>query len=96
MRPSQRDTINRRLALGPWARKQEIERALEQEYDFDGGYGEMRREAERLRPLIREALIDELLENPAMGTDEIRRASRIGLRTASDLKNRAVVFYTPD
>jgi len=35
-----------------------IARYLEQEYEFDGGYGEMRREADRLRPLIREALID--------------------------------------
>jgi hypothetical protein len=46
---------------------------LEKEYDFDGGYREMRREADRLRPLIREALIDELLENPAMSSDEIRK-----------------------
>jgi hypothetical protein len=51
-----------------------IARYLEQEYEFDGGYGEMRREADRLRPLIREALIDELLENPDMSADEIRES----------------------
>jgi hypothetical protein len=45
---------------------------LQQEYDFDGGYSEMRREADRLRPLVREALIDELVENPKMSADEIR------------------------
>src|ERR1035437_8097205 len=43
-----------------------IARYLEEEYDFDGGYWEMCREADRLRPLIREALIEELLENPDM------------------------------
>jgi hypothetical protein len=51
-----------------------IARYLEEEYDFDGGYGEMRREADRLRPLIREALIDELVKNPAMSADEIRES----------------------
>jgi hypothetical protein len=51
-----------------------IARYLEDEYDFDGGYSEMRREADRLRPLIREALIDELVENPAMSVDEIRES----------------------
>jgi hypothetical protein len=51
-----------------------ILRYLEQEYDFDGGYSEMRREAERLRPLIREELIDELLENPGMSDEEIRES----------------------
>jgi hypothetical protein len=51
-----------------------IARYLEQEYDFDGGYREMRREADRLRPLIREALIDELVENPAMSAEEIRES----------------------
>jgi hypothetical protein len=51
-----------------------IARYLEQEYDFDGGYREMSREADRLRPLIREALIDELLENPDMSADEIRES----------------------
>jgi hypothetical protein len=51
-----------------------IARHLEQEYEFDGGYAELRREADRLRPLIREALIDELVENPAMRADEIRES----------------------
>jgi hypothetical protein len=51
-----------------------IARYLEKEYDFDGGYWEMHREADRLRPLIREALIDELLENPDMTGDEIRES----------------------
>jgi excisionase family DNA binding protein len=51
-----------------------IARYLEDEYNFDGGNGEMRREADRLRPLIREALIDELVENPGMSADEIRES----------------------
>ena len=34
----------------------------------------MRREADRLRPLIREALIEELLENRAMTPEEIRES----------------------
>ena len=51
-----------------------IMRYLAKEFDFDGGYGEMRREADRLRPLIRETLIDELLENPEMSADEIRES----------------------
>jgi hypothetical protein len=51
-----------------------IARYLQQEYDFDDGYSGMRREADRLRPLIRKALIDELLENPDMSTEEIRES----------------------
>ena len=51
-----------------------IARYLEEEYDFDGGYSELRREADRLRPLIREALIDELVENPDMSAEEIRES----------------------
>ena len=51
-----------------------IARYLEKEYEFDGGYSEMRRDADRLRPLIREALIDELVENPDMSDDEIRES----------------------
>ena len=51
-----------------------IARYLDEEYEFDGGDAEMRREADRLRPLIREALIDELVENPAMSADEIRES----------------------
>jgi hypothetical protein len=49
-----------------------IARYLEQEYEFDGGYAEMRREAQRLRPLIRQALIDALVKTPSMSDDEIR------------------------
>jgi hypothetical protein len=49
-----------------------IARYLEQEYEFDGGYAEMRRETQRLRPLIREALIDALMKTPSMSDDEIR------------------------
>jgi hypothetical protein len=47
---------------------------LQQEYDFPGGYWEMSREAERLRPLIRASLIDELTRNPNMTTDQIRHS----------------------
>ena len=49
-----------------------VARYLEQEYEFDGGYSEMHRESERLRPLIRKMLIQELLENPDMSDGEIR------------------------
>jgi len=48
-----------------------IAQYLEEEYEFKGGYWEMLRERDRLRPLIREALIDELLEDPDMTDDEI-------------------------
>ena len=48
-----------------------IARYLDKEFEFDGGYAEMRREADRLRPLIREALIDELVKHP-MSPDRIR------------------------
>ena len=51
-----------------------IARYLEQEYKFDGGYWEKHREADRLRPLIREALIEELLENSDMSREEIRES----------------------
>jgi hypothetical protein len=51
-----------------------IARYLEKEFEFDDGYGEMRRDADRLRPLIREALIDELVENPDMTDEEIRES----------------------
>jgi excisionase family DNA binding protein len=51
-----------------------IARYLENEYDFDGGYSAMRREADRLRPLIREALLDELVKNPDMSAEEIRES----------------------
>jgi hypothetical protein len=51
-----------------------IARHLAGAYEFDGGYGELRREADRLRPLIREALIEELLENSDLSADEIRKS----------------------
>jgi hypothetical protein len=51
-----------------------IVRYLEEEYEFDGGSSAMRREADRLRPLIREALIDELLENRDMSAEEIQES----------------------
>jgi excisionase family DNA binding protein len=51
-----------------------IARYLDEEYEFDGGDEEMRREADRLRPLIREALIEELVDNPGMTSEEIREA----------------------
>jgi excisionase family DNA binding protein len=51
-----------------------IARYLEREYEFDGGYVERLREAERLRPLIRKGLIDELLEHPDMSYDEIQES----------------------
>ena len=54
-----------------------IEEYLEQEIEFDGGYWEMRRERDRLRPLIRQALIDELLEDPDRATKRSGRASKI-------------------
>jgi excisionase family DNA binding protein len=51
-----------------------IARYLAQEYDFDGGYSEMHREADRLRPLIRKALINKVLEAPDMSAHEIRES----------------------
>lgn len=51
-----------------------VARYLNQEYDFDGGYLEMLREADRLGPLIREALIEALLARPNMTDDEIRKS----------------------
>lgn len=48
-----------------------IAKYLEQEYTFDRDC-EMLREVFRLQPLIREALIEELMENPDMSADEIR------------------------
>ena len=51
-----------------------IARYLEREYEFDGGYAERRREAERLRPLIREGLIDELLKHLDMSYEEVRES----------------------
>lgn len=51
-----------------------IETYLQREYDFSGGYFEMKREADRLRPGVLEALIEELLENPGMTAEEIRES----------------------
>jgi hypothetical protein len=50
-----------------------IAKYLEEE-EFKGRYWEMLRERDRLRPLIREALIDELMEDPDMSDDEIRES----------------------
>jgi hypothetical protein len=49
-----------------------IQTYLEKEYEFDGGYFEMMQERGRLWPLISEALVDEILEDPTMDTDDIR------------------------
>jgi hypothetical protein len=49
-----------------------VERYLEREYEFDGGYAEMRREAERLRPMAREALVTALEEDVGMSAEEMR------------------------
>lgn len=51
-----------------------IARYLVKEFDFEGGYLEMRGEADRLRPVIRKALIEELLNNPNLTADQIRRS----------------------
>jgi hypothetical protein len=71
---SEKQAQRRAVAVKAELQLDHIARYLEREYDFDGGYFEMRREADRLRPLIREALIDELLENPDMSDDEIRES----------------------
>lgn len=49
-----------------------IARYLATEFDLDRW--ELRREAERLRPLIRKALVEELLKNPNLTADQIRRS----------------------
>jgi len=49
----------------------------------------MRREADRLRPLIREALIEELLENRAMTAEEIREAALQYVRKISGMTRPA-------
>ena len=49
-----------------------IQRYLDREYKFDGGYSEMVRERDRLRPLILEALVAEVLEDPNMDDEDIR------------------------
>ena len=50
-----------------------LQKYLEQEYEFGGGYSELRREAERLREPVRTRLIARLLERPTMDAVEIRR-----------------------
>jgi hypothetical protein len=49
-----------------------IQTYLEKEYDFDGGYSEMLGERARLWPLISEALVAELIDDPDMDADDIR------------------------
>ena len=48
-----------------------IPKYVDEEYTFDGGDLERLREVSRLRPLIREALIEELVEDPEMTPKEI-------------------------
>jgi hypothetical protein len=45
---------------------------LEKEYEFDGGFTELRREAERLREPVRNGLMAKLLKDPDMEAEEIR------------------------
>jgi hypothetical protein len=49
-----------------------IETYLQEEYEFDGGYFEMRKEVDRLREPIRQALVNELLEDSKMDAEDIR------------------------
>jgi hypothetical protein len=49
-----------------------VQRYLEAHYDFPGGYAEMLRERDRLRPLIFDTLVKELLEDPTMDADDVR------------------------
>jgi excisionase family DNA binding protein len=49
-----------------------IARYLDQEYDFDGDYTELRKEADRLRDPVRNDLIQELIDDPDMQPKEIR------------------------
>jgi excisionase family DNA binding protein len=51
-----------------------ISRYMESEYEFEGGYFERRREADRLEPLIRKVLVEELLEDPDMTDEEIEQS----------------------
>src|ERR1035438_2761399 len=71
---SERQAQRRAVASKADLQLDHIARYLDEEYDFDGGYAEMRREADRLRPLIREALMDKLVKNPGMSADEIRES----------------------
>jgi hypothetical protein len=66
-----------RRCAAEWKADQQLDhiaRYLEREYEFDGGYLEMRGESERLRPLIRRALIEDLLKNPTMTADQMRQS----------------------
>jgi hypothetical protein len=54
-----------------------ISKYVQQEYTFDGGDWARLQEVNRLRPLIRETLIDELLEHPNMTADEIRESIEV-------------------
>jgi hypothetical protein len=49
-----------------------IARYLSEEYTFDGGHPAMLQDVARLRPIIRAALVDELMENPNRSDAEIR------------------------
>jgi excisionase family DNA binding protein len=69
---SEKQSKQRAMSLKVDLQLDHIARYLEEEYAFDGGYLEVCREADRLRPLIREALIEELLENSDMSSEEIR------------------------
>jgi hypothetical protein len=71
---SEKESKHRAMSLKVDLQLDHIARYLEQEYEFDGGYLEVCREADRLRPLIREALIEALLENSDMNSEEIRES----------------------
>jgi len=71
---SEKDTQRRIAGFKVDFQLDHIERYLEKEYEFDGGFREMRREADKLRPLIREALIEEVLENRDMSGEKIRES----------------------
>jgi excisionase family DNA binding protein len=62
-----RAEAERKADVGLW----HIEAYLRDEYEFDGGLAAMRREVERLKPVIRERLIDELIDDPALGSEDI-------------------------
>ena len=60
-----------------------IAKYLADEYEFPGGDSEMRREVDRLRPLIRQALIEKLVENPEMSAEEIRESIEVQIDDGS-------------
>jgi hypothetical protein len=51
-----------------------VRKYLRETFEFPGGDLELLREVNRVQPLIREALIEELAENPNMTPDEIRES----------------------